>query len=58
MKGLIFLFLLLALFTGALSFGGFLLGSSLLLLFQILFPIFVILLVVSIIRHLFFPPTP
>lgn len=54
MLGLIFLFLILALVTGGLTFGGFLVGSSLLLLLRILFPIFLILFVGSLIFHLFF----
>ncbi|MDR3646384.1 MAG: hypothetical protein P4L22_02470 [Candidatus Babeliales bacterium] len=58
MRGLIFLFLLLSLLTGGLSFGGFLAGSSILILFKVLFPICVILLVASLVKHLFFPPTP
>lgn len=56
MIGLILIFLILALATGILSFGGFLVGTSFLVFAQILFPIFMILFVVSIIRHLFFPP--
>lgn len=46
----VFIFLILALLTGGISFSGFLAGSALLGIFQILFPIFLILFIVSLIK--------
>jgi uncharacterized membrane protein YtjA (UPF0391 family) len=51
----VLIFLILALLTGGISFSGFLAGSSLLILFQILFPIFALLFIISVIRSIFFP---
>ncbi|MDR3646246.1 MAG: hypothetical protein P4L22_01755 [Candidatus Babeliales bacterium] len=52
---LLLIFLLLALLTGGLSFSGLLVGSGILILLQILWPIFAILFVISLIQTIFFP---
>jgi len=52
LRQLIFIFLFLALLTGGISFGGFLVGSTLVLILSWLFPIFLILFIISLIRHL------
>lgn len=51
----IFIFLILALLTGGITFSGFLAGSALLVVFQVLFPIFVLLFLISLIKGIFFP---
>jgi uncharacterized membrane protein YtjA (UPF0391 family) len=52
------IFLILALLTGGITFSGFLVGSGALIIFQVLWPIFALLFLVSLIQMLFFPPRP
>ncbi|MEX0940203.1 MAG: hypothetical protein WDZ41_02495 [Candidatus Babeliales bacterium] len=56
MLNIILAFLILALITGILGFGGFIAGAGIILVLQILFFIFVISLVISVVRHFFFTP--